>query len=127
MAVAGIGLFQLMQDRLAWLDQRQQVLARNVSNADTPGYLPRDLTPFSAMLSRRQVVLARTDAGHLSGRYDPAVARAPSAVLRTPDGNGVSLETELAHVADNATAVQVATQLYSKYVGFVRTALDRAG
>ena len=33
-----IGLFRLAEQRLAWADQRQQLLARNVANANTPGF-----------------------------------------------------------------------------------------
>ncbi len=41
-----IALFGLVKKRLAWLAQRQEVLAKNIANADTPGYKPRDLKAF---------------------------------------------------------------------------------
>ena len=31
------GVFDLAEQRLAWLDQRQRMLAQNVANANTPG------------------------------------------------------------------------------------------
>ena len=40
-------LFDLADRRLAYLQHRQQVLAQNVANANTPGYRARDLEPFA--------------------------------------------------------------------------------
>ena len=53
--------------RLAWLGQRQQVLAQNIANADTPGYQPRDIEPFRDLLGRetRPLALNATSARHL--------------------------------------------------------------
>ena len=39
-------LFRFSQDALTLRAYRQQVLASNIANADTPGYRPRDLTPL---------------------------------------------------------------------------------
>ena len=43
----GIALFDLADKRLAWVDHRQEVLAQNIANANTPGWLARDLAPFA--------------------------------------------------------------------------------
>lgn len=45
-------LFRLMKGQMGWLNRRQEVLAQNVANSDTPGYKPRDLAPldFEQML-----------------------------------------------------------------------------
>ncbi len=124
--LGGVGLMLLMRDRLAWVDQRQTVLAQNIANADTPGFVPSDLAPFGAIVTRRQVAMARTSAGHLAGSAVQPAGAAPEAdIVRSPDGNGVSLEKELMHIADNQTAQQISTQLYSKYMGLFRTALGR--
>ena len=36
-------LLSQIKGRLTWLDERQRVVAQNVANADTPGYVARDL------------------------------------------------------------------------------------
>ena len=36
-----IPLFALVRKRMAWLTERQLVLAQNVANADTPKYKPQ--------------------------------------------------------------------------------------
>ena len=42
----------LAERRIAWLEERQRVLAQNIANADTPGYQPRDLGDFSNVLAK---------------------------------------------------------------------------
>ncbi|RYF10860.1 MAG: hypothetical protein EOO77_20625, partial [Oxalobacteraceae bacterium] len=41
-----IGLFRLAEKRLNWVEQRQQVLAQNIANANTPNFKARDVSPF---------------------------------------------------------------------------------
>ena len=124
-----VDLFQLMQERLDWTQQRQTALAENIANSDTPGYRPRDLAPFQSQLARQQIALAATDARHIApASADPlhlSVRRAASE--RALDGNGVSLETELTKVADTESAQQVTAQLYTSYMGMFRTAIGKGG
>src|SRR5262249_23723863 len=49
-----VGLFDLAERRLAWATRRQSVLAQNIANANTPGYKPHDLRPFSVTNSTVQ-------------------------------------------------------------------------
>ena len=107
---------------------RQNTLAGNIANADTPGYQPRDLTPFLSQLTRTQIGLATTDPQHLSPAPDPLHLLAqPKPRERALDGNAVSLESELTKVADTETAQQLTSQLYTSYVGMFRTALGKGG
>ncbi len=125
MANGGIGLFDLAQARMAWVDRRQQVLAQNIANADTPGYKPRDITPFAAQL---QSVLApaRTDPAHLAGTDDSALsikaALTPEVAM---DGNAVSVTDQLAKVATTSDTQSLVENLYTKYMGFFMTALGK--
>lgn len=136
-----IGLFRLAERRLAWVDRRQQVLAQNIANADTPGYTARDLHPFERALPRTAPgaapsmaagaapALARTSLLHLVAAGDAAggAAARTRPHERTPDGNAVSVEDELTKVADTAGAHDLTAGLYRKYMGMFRTALGRAG
>jgi flagellar basal-body rod protein FlgB len=128
MDIAGIGVFALAERRLSWLDQRQDLLAQNIANIDTPGWQPRDLAPFAVSLAQaRALGLARTHPAHLAGSAaaDGAVVAAQNTGGRAPDGNAVSLEDQLMKVADSETAQGLTTNLYSKYLGFFRLALGR--
>jgi flagellar basal-body rod protein FlgB len=125
MASSGIALFNLADHRLAWLGQRQRLLAENIANADTPGWKTRDVATFAATLAGAGVALARTEPGHLApppGSVGQAAARRAE---RAPDGNTVALDVQLARVAETETAQELTTELYRKYLGLFRTALGR--
>ena len=89
---------------------RQQLLASNIANADTPGYAARDLD-FRKALSEalsgenKAVTLARTAQGHVAIAPGPAAER--QALYRgtlqpSLDGNTVALDGERARFAENA-------------------------
>jgi flagellar basal-body rod protein FlgB len=120
-----IALFDLADKRLAWADQRQALLAQNIANADTPGWRPRDLAPFDAMLKGTGVTLAQTDPKHLAGSSATAAGIVELSGERAPDGNGVALDKELSKVADTDATHQLVTGLYRKYLAFFQTALGR--
>lgn len=132
-----IGLFRLAERRLAWVDRRQELLAQNIANADTPAYTARDLPPFERALQRTAPgtipgtasALSQTSPLHLAGTGAATGGSvAPTRPHeRTPDGNAVSIEEELTKVADTAGMHDLTSGLYRKYMGLFRTALGRAG
>jgi flagellar basal-body rod protein FlgB len=119
-------LFDLAEQRLAWTDRRQEVLAQNIANLNTPNWHAKDLRPFAqALAGATAPALARTEPGHLAGTEDTAAQSLlrlePSA--RQPDGNAVSLDDQLTKVADTATSQEIATTLYKKYLSMFSMAL----
>ncbi len=93
-------------------EQRQQVLASNIANADTPNYKARDLDFKAALQGALQgtpaaggTTLATTAPGHLAG--NPGLTAEAGLLYRTPaqgsvDGNTVNIDAERAAFADNA-------------------------
>src|SRR5258708_30158571 len=65
-------LFAMISKRLNWLTQRQQVLAQNISNVDSPAYKARDLkdVSFEQMVrgASASMDVARIDLKHISRR-----------------------------------------------------------
>ncbi|MFL1463272.1 flagellar basal body protein [Roseococcus sp. DSY-14] len=122
-----IGPLALAERRLAWLDGRQRVLAQNVANADTPGYLPRDVRAFEAVLSRRTAAatLAATDARHLEPSGGQLARAGRGGLDVAPNGNGVSLEEQAMKIAETDQAHALAMGLHRKYLALFRTALGR--
>ena len=123
---SSLPLFDLAQQRLAWTDRRQEVLAQNIANLNTPNWQAKDLKPFAqALAGVGAPALARTDPGHLAGTQDTGalslLTTQPSA--RQPDGNAVSLDDQLTKVADTATSQAIATTLYKKYLSMFSLAL----
>lgn len=120
-----IGLFHLAERRLTWVDRRQRLLAQNVANANTPGWIPRDLAPFETGLSSWK--LARTAPRHL----EPSGHSAGEAVIRptakSPNGNAISIEAQLAQIADTAGIQELSINLHRRYASMMRTAFGRPG
>lgn len=132
MDMNNIGLFRLMTEKMAWHNQRQEILARNVANADTPGYRPRDLVAFDFKRELRDqggIDLAGTRAGHISVTRDGAGFRDDKARSweTAPAGNAVVLEEQMLMVGRNAVDYQTLLNIYRKQVGMLRTAIGRAG
>lgn len=122
-----IGLFRLAERRLAWVDERQRLLAQNVANADTPGFKPRDVAPFAAALAGQNAALTQTDKAHLAGPASSINGFGVRASGKAPNGNAVSLEDQLSKVADTSSTQELVNNLYHKYQGLFRTALGRNG
>ncbi|MBV1960949.1 MAG: flagellar basal body rod protein FlgB [Immundisolibacteraceae bacterium] len=96
-------------------EQRNQLLASNIANADTPGYKARDLD-FKAMLksaSGSTAALQTTSRHHIS---QPALRAAGSELLyRLPmqnsqDGNTVEADIEQAAYGENSVRYQAAVR-----------------
>jgi flagellar basal-body rod protein FlgB len=133
MAIADIPALAALRTRMQWHQQRQRILAENISNSDTPNFKPRDLVEPKLSASSAPggatgaLALARTDAGHmtLSGG-DSAFGVDRKAFYETrPAGNSVSMEDEMMKVAANQMDYQAATTLYSKSLGLLMTAIGR--
>jgi flagellar basal-body rod protein FlgB len=125
MDIQHIPLFSLLSSRMSWLSARQSVLAENVSNADTPNYIARDLRPldFAGILRDQEFALrpASTSPNHIAPRtgFQPEEAEGEGG---TPNGR-VSIEQEMIKLSDTQVHYQTATNLYQKAVSMFRTAL----
>ncbi len=75
MPISDIPILAMLRERMQWHQARQQVLAENVANADTPNYQAKDLAPpnFEGELSA-SLELATTDPGHIAGQGGAAAA-----------------------------------------------------
>jgi flagellar basal-body rod protein FlgB len=120
-----IGLFDLAEQRLDWVDRRQVLLSQNIANASTPGFEAKDLTPFAQALAQASPEMARTNARHLTPPGGAGVSTRQRPHERAPDGNAVSLEEELEKVSDTQGTQALVTNLYQKYMGMFRTALGK--
>ena len=133
MGVADIPLLGQIKGRLNWLDARQRVIAENVANADTPGYVGRDLkqpTDFAAAMARGGgLQMTRTNAAHIAPagtpvRFDPT--KAPDSET-TLDGNSVVVEEQMLKMAESRMAYDAAISLYQKSMTMLRMAAKKPG
>lgn len=127
-----LALFSAMSKRMNWLSERQQVLAQNIANADTPGYGAQDLKEpqFSELLrgAGGRLTMATTSSAHLGGANPakPVMERAADSEKKT-SGNSVVLEDQMIKVSKTAMDFQLTTNLYRKHLGLIKMALGRGG
>jgi flagellar basal-body rod protein FlgB len=121
------GPVALAEQRLAWLDGRQRLLATNIANADTPGFRARDAVPFRDVLARRggPPALAATNARHLHPVGGPNRGLVAGVAERTPNGNAVSIDEQAVRIAENDQSHAMTMGLHRKYLALFRTALGR--
>ncbi len=96
------------------LSARQKLVATNIANADTPGYLTQDLD-FQAEFARAAGSGANGSAARAVGVPELPVKN---------DGNNVSLDREARLLAENALRFQVASQLMKSQIRVVRSAIQ---
>ena len=129
MGITDFPILSMLRTRMQWHQQRQQVLAQNVSNADTPNYRPLELEEPKFDMSAPglgPLQLARTDPVHIAGFTDSGDARADRQQYEVrPAGNAVNLEDEMIKLASNQMDYQAATQLYSRSLGLLKTAVGK--
>ena len=94
--------FHVASRRMDWLAARQQAIAENVANADTPGYVGRDVSSFADHLER---------AGDLDDR-SVDVGEATNAWGGSFDGNHVVLEEQALLSATTSGEFKLASRLY---------------
>jgi flagellar basal-body rod protein FlgB len=108
---------------------RQVMLTANVANVDTPGYRPVDLgllpPPAPPARGSGEVLLARTDPGHIDPQARPAMLMPYEDPSPSPgnDQNAVDLDRELAKVAANTLRYETASELVARRMGMLRYAI----
>lgn len=126
-------LFQMLDAKLAYASHRQNVLAANVANANSPNYRAMDVKApdFKAMLTRETqntpAGLVMTNPKHLNSQGLAAKDNAPTEIVSyeiSPDGNGVDLEEQMLKAGKNTTEANIALSLYTKQLALLRTAVD---
>ncbi len=121
---------------MAWRQTRQRVLSENIANSDTVGFRPRDLKPLDPVklaagaTAARPVAATVTNARHIASPPPANSSLTPDMVVggfeTTPDGNGVRLEDQMMKLTDNQLDYEIATTLYQRSLGLIRTAIRRS-
>jgi flagellar basal-body rod protein FlgB len=117
--------------------QRQEVLASNIANADTPNYKARDIDFASALQSavskggQSGGALAATASGHYqNGAADgKALADGTPVLYRSVtqgavDGNTVEMDTERTQFADNALRYEAGISMINHQIRELMSAIQ---
>ncbi len=134
MELSHLSVFKRLNARMRWLTARQAVLAQNVANVDTPGYMAREIKAPSfgraLALMKPAETSAPSTAGHV--RLASKMAAEGTSVVRenvdvSLSGNSVDLEQELKKSADAAMDYQTMSHLYRKHMEMLRMAVQSNG
>ena len=125
----GLPIIGLLQQKMSWLNDRQTILARNIANASTPGFVPQDLraNDFAATLAGSQSGLQTTNALHIQPRSmlsQSHQAMSSPDSQSSPDGNAVVVEEQMLKVSETQISYAQASGLYKKMTGMWRLALS---
>ena len=120
------------QKALSLRAYRQELLASNIANADTPNYKARDIDFKSALqgaLGGRggQVALLRTSPRHLAaaganGAGTPALYRTER--QSSVDGNTVDMDVERAAFAENALQYEASLTFINQFLRNMNSAMQ---
>lgn len=109
---------------------RQQVLAANIANADTPNFKARDID-FQAALkgaiaSQKSVELSLTSARHIpgSGEGGPAPLLYRQDIQPSADGNTVDMDVERSQFAENAIFYEASVSFVNSRLKGLMTAIQ---
>lgn len=99
---------------------RQEAIANNIANLETPGYKRLDLAP--AFQTELEHACAAGNSQQIAA-LNPSLAPDPNAVASGRDGNTVHLESELMELNRNATTHALETQLVTNMLARMRLAI----
>ncbi|MDD2838145.1 MAG: flagellar basal body rod protein FlgB [Sulfuricurvum sp.] len=130
----------LMQSALDYRAARQDMIAGNIANADTPFYRPRDIR-FEDVLAQKSATLfadksqtlemTRTDGAHLSGGDTQSSTKASTFFrdghMARNDGNSVDLDVETTEMAKNSTMFNAITAALKKDSAIFKSVIDASG
>jgi flagellar basal-body rod protein FlgB len=132
MTTNDIALFSALNAKIDYLDQRQRLIATNISNADTPGYRPKDLkeVDFGRVLTKvtgdRSIRMESTQAGHLpavNAVMNPKAGTMKHTYEAAPGGNAVILEEQMVNANRTNIDYGLMLNVYKKNVGMLKTAI----
>lgn len=104
---------------------RQSLVARNIANANTPGYRPMDIGEFSPQKRDFNDTLRQTRPGHFQAQLVGGQAPQETSGQARPNGNAVSLQSEMVKAAEVRHRHQMAVSVYGTAMDILRTSLGR--
>ncbi len=134
MSINDLPVLSVLRTKMQWHQERQRVLAENISNSDTPNFRPRDLVEpkfdrngASPAGTVGSLALTRTSGSHIApaGAAQSFAQNGNGGFQTRPAGNAVNLEDQMQKVSANQMDYAAATSLYSRSLHLLKTAIGR--
>lgn len=106
---------------------RQALVARNLANADTAGYRPRDLPEFATVYrdATSGLSMRATRQGHLGAGKGASIPVQTVEGIASPNGNAVSIEREMVKAVELRQNHDMALAIQKTLGGILRSTLGR--
>ena len=135
MAINDLPILSTLRTKMQWHQERQRVLAENISNANSPNFKPRDLVEpkfdnkgSSVGGGFGSLPMMRTSGSHISASNAAQSFNGDggkSGFQTKPAGNSVNLEDQMLKVSANQMDYAAATSLYTRSLGMLKTAIGK--
>jgi len=116
---------------------RQDMIASNIANADTPYYKPRDISFEDALIAKKnelyqdnshQLKMAQTSSGHLQPKAETSQTK-PTLFFRDGhmarnDGNSVDIDVETTEMSKNSIMFNAIVMAAKKDAGIFKSVID---
>jgi len=129
--------YDLVKDALDFRAMRQDMIASNIANADTPYYKPRDIRFEDVLVQKRaqimqdnstQLPLAQTNSSHMPIQHEKSNTK-PTLYFRDGhmarnDGNSVDIDVETTEMSKNSVMFNALIQASKKDTAIFRSVID---
>jgi flagellar basal-body rod protein FlgB len=114
-----------LENLLTYTAKRQQAMAANIANMDTPGYRAKDYTFQEALSS---LGMTATADKHIAAIEDTTNARVYEVDTEVkPNGNSVSLDREMTEITKNGLQYVTLVQFLNHRLRTLRNAITEGG
>lgn len=120
-----LDILRMAQAYAAHAGLRQQAIAQNVANADTPGYRAREAVGFSEFLTATSAPGTRAGGTQAPPPRPRDLIRPDTDAPTAPNGNSVSLEREMMRAAEARQQHEMALGIYSTVRDILRATISR--
>ncbi len=127
MDITKIKSLAILEEKMKYNSSRQQVIAENFANVDTPGYKRKELeeADFGNIFNKQLKIVepARTNANHLPGLDDGTL----NGWKILTEKNKVQADMEALEMMKNSTSFAEASSTYKKLLSLIKEAVGNNG
>lgn len=109
-----VPMLSMLENYLKLTTTREQAIAANMANVDTPGYHTRDIDFQGEMRKAMNGVLRQSEDGASTAQINPVVYEVQG-LMERPDGNNVNLDREGLLMAETQLKYQLGVQLVERH------------
>jgi flagellar basal-body rod protein FlgB len=124
-----LDIFQMASGLAKHATTRQETIAKNIANADTPEYRAKDIASFDETYNggATGTSMKSSRAGHLHGNdtQNTPIKFMDAPGPSSPNGNTVTLETEMMKATEVRHQHDLAMSVYKSSMNILRTSIGR--